>query len=410
MCVIILPEKGKEVPFDDIKSACIVNPDGFGIAIADRNKLTVIKHYDKKGNNPEKVQKLLEDAKDLPLVLHLRFATKGDKNHDNCHPYYTLKKKDDGIDLILCHNGTFYSYEETDKTKSDTWHLNEAWFKPLFKRFKSSETLQDKLLKDILEKLRPSSSVLTFFDETGSVLTLGSGETMPWGWASNKYSFNRTHREPEKPAFQTPYHNSYPGSGYDNSYYWGADGQVHYEYGSKNKVKKYSTLHEAWQSSKNNQKVVPTTPETPLTGDSLKDPQKDITSQLTPRIPFDFPNKKLEALSAQRPLFIQLANIASLEQVTALEPSDIDIIIEHDPEAARILVMDLIHALYFKGKIEEMKERRKVLAAKSAKPRLDSQPLLPIIRATTTTIPASASATSVPIIPLLPFIPDEKAI
>lgn len=226
MCVIISRNPGIVIEEQKIESACQVNPHGFGISVLDRGKIETIREYKESGNCSKRVLKILEDAKDQQVYVHLRFSTKGAKNVDNCHPF-TLFRGDDN-EYMFMHNGTMYSYGNDDV--SDSREFAEKFLKPLTEAFyaKAGDALfTEPVYKEIVEKYRNSTSVFTLYDAKGNNLMLGSGVQHEGWWSSNEYSFNRYHREAEKDSRDySPWEggSSY-GSGGHNTYNYLANQQ-----------------------------------------------------------------------------------------------------------------------------------------------------------------------------------------
>lgn len=127
MCIIIGTNKGVDIPIEHIKTGWIANPDGGGYMFNYKNEVVVKKGFLKL---KEFIGSYLEDRKKgkQHFILHMRKVSRGPKNKENCHPFYTHKNK-----IALAHNGTILSLKE-NKEKSDTWLLaemlsryNETW-------------------------------------------------------------------------------------------------------------------------------------------------------------------------------------------------------------------------------------------------------------------------------------------
>lgn len=205
MCVIIQRDKMIHIPFEKIKVACTINRDGYGFVINDRDKFSVIKSCNAKGNDPDAVFKLLEDAKDCDVALHLRFRTAGKIDEENAHPYQVLSKAEDGIDLWFMHNGTLNQFKQVNEDYSDSRNLNNVVLKDLMRTaYKNygDEYLDQKYLHIILKHLKNDTSAFTFNDSNGNRLILPSTlskEFEGW-WASNDYSFREAHPRYTPPA------------------------------------------------------------------------------------------------------------------------------------------------------------------------------------------------------------------
>ena len=110
MCLIILNQKGKSIPENIIHNAEVKNPDGFGIVYLDT--LDIIKTAD------------YDIAKDLintkrPFVCHYRYATVGEINESNMHPFEFINNS---TRYCIMTNGTYSGLG--DKNISDTKELS----------------------------------------------------------------------------------------------------------------------------------------------------------------------------------------------------------------------------------------------------------------------------------------------
>jgi hypothetical protein len=93
------------------------NPDGIGIMYGTSKGLKVVKVLPKTAAEAlDFIGKLPRD--DRELALHFRWATHGDKNMLNCHPYDIIPGY-----IAMMHNGVLHTGNAADKTKSDTWHF-----------------------------------------------------------------------------------------------------------------------------------------------------------------------------------------------------------------------------------------------------------------------------------------------
>jgi len=192
MCVIIAREPKVDIEFDKIEAGCRSNEDGWGMAVADRGRLVVERHYDKKGNDPEKVIKALEDAKDQKVYLHLRKATHGKLNTSMCHPFEVLTNKSHGTQIGLMHNGVMSEFSDTKNEFSDTAMFVNLIVKPLLERtLKTTGSheglLKDRLIKEILQKYAGSYNYFVLVDKFGNELIINrsGGKDFDGWWTSN---------------------------------------------------------------------------------------------------------------------------------------------------------------------------------------------------------------------------------
>ena len=217
MCVIIVRNPGIEIDPEKISSACEVNAHGFGVSIVDRGKLETIKYFNDKGNDPRELTRIFEQAKNQLVFAHLRFSTKGAKNQDNCHPIRIFQDGDH--EAYFMHNGTINNFGNDDI--SDSREFAETILSPLTEAFfeiDDMDLFDNKTYNAIIEKYRPGGSVFTLYDSQGKYINMGSGVQYDGWWASNSYSFNRTHR-----STNTSYsykHSNWDDGDYNNNIPW----------------------------------------------------------------------------------------------------------------------------------------------------------------------------------------------
>lgn len=82
------------------------HPHGWGIARFEENKVCVEKQA-VKANKSIRLQSYLEQAIVTDTMMaHIRLATKGNMEYDNCHPF--VRQDDSGRSWTLVHNGTIF--------------------------------------------------------------------------------------------------------------------------------------------------------------------------------------------------------------------------------------------------------------------------------------------------------------
>ena len=175
MCIIVEINPGVEIPMDQLVRGCEINKHGYGLAYPEgKGKLKVEHSLDT--NDAEKIAQRLSELKWKKIFLHLRHATVGAVNRQNAHPFRTLNKTPDGIDLCMMHNGTFHDSmyrPEQGSALSDTYLFNTRFLTPLAKRFikdTKKKLLKDGLFNMILRKEIGYASVVLLFDGEGNSL------------------------------------------------------------------------------------------------------------------------------------------------------------------------------------------------------------------------------------------------
>lgn len=355
MCVIMVKKPGIEVPFNLLESACIVNPHGFGVAVADRGKLYVEKMYEKEGNRPEPIAKALEDLKEHQIYLHLRFKTAGSLGEENCHPFQVLNMKEDGMDLVMFHNGTFYEYkDDKDTSKSDTQCFAEQFVTPFYRRIYQTcpdeEILNDPLAAVIMEKFVGASSKVVLLDNYGNdlIVNKSKGKEYEWGWASNDYSFNRTHREPTYGYG----HNSWDSRSrevikYNNGKrtYWDQKGGC-YVTEDLEPIHAPTSVPSSKPAEQTTTETKKITPDTPLTEPAVVEANKE------PEVKIEKVEKVKDIKSEwyntpkARCTLEEMEYIDKIEEVCYLSKEDFQLLIEKYPDMALTLFLDMQYYIY----------------------------------------------------------------
>ena len=108
MCLLVVKPPGVVIPDDVIHKACVVNPDGMGIAWHDGDKVNVVKGFFR----PDDFIHLITKVRKFSAIVHWRFATHGGISRENLHPFWIS-------DGALGHNGIISSLDEKSG-RSDT--------------------------------------------------------------------------------------------------------------------------------------------------------------------------------------------------------------------------------------------------------------------------------------------------
>lgn len=332
MCVIIHRKPGAEIPFDMLKSACHVNADGYGVLIPDRGKLEMRRVYDPKGNNVDALAKLFDEAKDLNVYAHLRYRTKGPKDLTNVHPFTVVNKKSDGIDVQFMHNGTLSDFgnDIACDSRAFTFEIVRPLYRMVAAQVGKERALYDPLFGKLLAKYAGGGSVFTLVDSYGNSLIVNKkqGYDFDWGWASNKYSFDRYHREPK----QTSSYGYYQSQAYQD---W-----------------KRSSVQE---ESEGSACAVGGTRTYPELNDELPFDGPTTTTKETKSLPTVVAGTSGPAvintsgtLSDPKPrqTFMDVAEINDLSEVASLTRENIEDLVNDYPEHACLLIEDLITELY----------------------------------------------------------------
>jgi hypothetical protein len=132
MCIILVG-KPEHITDKILLRAYNGNKDGFGLMYSKDNKIITEKFLPKKFKSVLKC--FNKHAKNTnQIALHFRFATQGEKNNFNSHPFCILNKKlGDNFDLFLMHNSPLLPAPILDNKKSDTYFFSRYILKPIIK-------------------------------------------------------------------------------------------------------------------------------------------------------------------------------------------------------------------------------------------------------------------------------------
>lgn len=194
MCVILVKERGIELPTKDVLESCWKrNPDGAGFMFNDCNKVVIMKGFMTFEEFYLRLQTANEfyHLKEKGLVIHFRIATSGLKDEGNCHPYpitndnLDLRKSFIVTDLGIAHNGIIRNYNGKDKVLNDTqlFIKNDLFeLNSLDKKF-----YKNSIFQSMIERLIDGSR-LVFLNEKGEIIKLGN-----WFQDGNYYFSNLNH-------------------------------------------------------------------------------------------------------------------------------------------------------------------------------------------------------------------------
>lgn len=325
MCVIIEKKVGKDIPFASLQLAAERNRDGYGVVVADRGELVTFTGLSEKSTqHAESVAKILEEAKDLPCMVHFRYATAGARSVSNNHPFPLLTKKEDGIDVALMHNGTMQYFKIEGDDLSDTARFVKEIAKPLFQRawkyadMCEEEMMTDECLANTLKAL-VGYGVITFMSSSGWTTKVNSfhGLEYDWGWGSNKNNLEPAtkdwwKKEEDKDRFLPAVSAWSPPEAWKNR-----------------------TAEQKVAEDKHLKQLLTTVEE----GETVKDLVR-LSPHTSSQLPK--PSTRLTHTDFIKPY--------ELEDLIYLDLEDIRDMVFKCPEATAIILMDLLHKLYLEGK------------------------------------------------------------
>lgn len=174
MCLIIASQTGKLPTEEVLQQGWNDNSDGWGLMQSDGSNVIV-----NKGLRYKELEQLIEKLNGNPFVIHYRWATHGNKNVDNCHPFRITKQ------LYMAHNGVI-NIECPNKLMSDTWHFS----KKLIEMGLDHLAIKDEEIAAHIKKWIGSGNKLAFLDYTGNI-TIVNDKAGHWEdgiWYSNTHS------------------------------------------------------------------------------------------------------------------------------------------------------------------------------------------------------------------------------
>lgn len=194
MCVILVKERGIELPTKDVLESCWKrNPDGAGFMFNDCDKVVIMKGFMTFEEFYLRLQTANEfyHLKEKGLVIHFRIATSGLKDKENCHPYpisndnLDLRESFITTELGIAHNGIIRDYNGKDKILNDTqlFIKNDLFeLNSLDKKF-----YKNVIFQSMIERLIDGSR-LVFLNKKGDIIKLGN-----WFHNGNYYFSNLNH-------------------------------------------------------------------------------------------------------------------------------------------------------------------------------------------------------------------------
>jgi hypothetical protein len=180
MCIIIYKPKGKAVPLERLFASKDRNPHGFGVSWANDKKVKTFRTMDF-----DRFLEKYSTVSQFDCMLHFRYATKGRKDRENCHPFKVV----DG--LVMTHNGTMPNLEGISDARSDSRALVELYLRPMVKKQKGFCYTDSG--KRWMTALIGSGNKLCFMNRHGNP-SFVNGDLGHWSmgcWYSNK-SYERT--------------------------------------------------------------------------------------------------------------------------------------------------------------------------------------------------------------------------
>jgi hypothetical protein len=209
MCVILVKERGIDLPGEDVLKECFeTNSDGGGFAWVRGGGVHIAKGF-MEWDEFLKQWKRREFTKDDLVIAHFRIGTSGKKGPEMCHPFPVthneemLKNPNVTCDLALAHNGVF---GRGKGDLSDTALFVKDVVEPV-----RNHIFEDRFYP-LVERAVDGSRVV-FIDKNENVLRLGD-----WEEEEGIFFSNKRWKPIEKVAYnnKTYYGGVYGDDGYEN--------------------------------------------------------------------------------------------------------------------------------------------------------------------------------------------------
>lgn len=198
MCLIIVKPANTAIPSALLNSAIDHNPDGYGIMYAHDGRIKV-----SKGLDYSRLKSKIKKLEDKDLIVHLRMATHGIINRDNCHPFKVNKN------LYFCHNGILRDFIPQDDTVSDTVNFNRSVLIPDLHL--DPDLVFNANYVSYLESLIGKYNKLAFMDSGGRIQFVNRDHWIEWEGLllSNDYAYDVDIIGGYDPLYYDGYHDPY---------------------------------------------------------------------------------------------------------------------------------------------------------------------------------------------------------
>lgn len=169
MCLAIYKPAGKNVPEDHLEEGFQSNRDGAGFAYVENGIVRYMKGFFDYKTFLENYKERVKD--EYPAVIHFRWATVGEKNTDNCHPFEA------GNGGVLVHNGPQIQ-KLGDEVNSDSRVFAERIIQPM-----TPEVITT--AKEVLEGYLGYNKVVLLYADQVIILNEDAGVWDDGIWYSN---------------------------------------------------------------------------------------------------------------------------------------------------------------------------------------------------------------------------------
>ena len=190
MCLILAMHPGCNMPDALWANALVYNPHGYGVSYPEDGKIVIEKRLNWDiFEFADRVRQL----SDKPRLVHMRYATVGKIDDDNCRPFHVVKGNQPNHNWAFCHNGTLRIDGLVPKNSewNDSRHFLVKYLQPIMKH--NPDVIKEPAFQNILLKTIGINR-LAFINGNGEFVILNSDRgfsTQHGGiWMSNGYSIS----------------------------------------------------------------------------------------------------------------------------------------------------------------------------------------------------------------------------
>jgi len=183
MCVIIHKPSGTTITKRILSNCWKINSDGAGFMWAFKGILYIRKGFFGFKEFYKNFRLFEERFSSSDFVIHMRVATSGEKNIENCHPFYIK-----GKEVAYCHNGIFTNFSYVNNKFSDSYLFGEQILKSIAENNIGLSIFNNPGVQFLLEKYaKDNMSKILIMSQTGEVnlFNKDAGEIENGIWYSN---------------------------------------------------------------------------------------------------------------------------------------------------------------------------------------------------------------------------------
>ncbi len=190
MCIIIINKEGmlNKSILDTSKK---LHGDGAGLMYSNANNELVVE----KSLDPNQIiktyKKIRKAAPTTPIVLHFRYATDGDIDDENCHPYPVTKN------VAVVHNGILTTYKNRNTNMSDT----RLFILDILQYIPEKELFTHWMIKLLQQAI--DANKLVFMKKDGQIMIVNE-DLGHWDEEKKNWFSNSTYKKVRKVVHEYP--------------------------------------------------------------------------------------------------------------------------------------------------------------------------------------------------------------